>query len=182
MHHKAIELLICLAQVMILCNVQMHEQYYCSKCTQGKCHTKPWKQQLVATFPLGCRTAFSLCAPNPLQPAERQLQLAPTRRLPNRGAPLPRVGAVNWSGGEGTEEEQKTLEAAMYRLREQVAQRRVLTKPCFQDFDRCVCGGGGGTDHIEGALTTNILQAKLHQGSILQYGEETACLSVQCSL
>ena len=43
-----------------------------------------------------------------------------------------------------TEEEQKTLEAAMYRLREQVAQRRVLAKPCFQDFDRCVCGGGGG--------------------------------------
>ena len=55
------------------------------------------------------------------------------------GAPLPRVGAVDWSGGEVTEEEQKTLEAAMYRLREQVAQRRVLAKPCFQDFDMCVC-------------------------------------------
>ena len=27
----------------------------------------------------------------------------------------------------------------MYRLREQVAQRRVLTKPCFQDFDMYVC-------------------------------------------
>ena len=49
------------------------------------------------------------------------------------------MGAVDWSGGEVTEEEQKTLEAAMYRLREQVAQRRVLTKQCFQDFDRYVC-------------------------------------------
>ena len=48
------------------------------------------------------------------------------------------MGAVDCSGGEVTEEEQKTLEAAMYRLREQVAQRRVLTKPCFQDFDKCV--------------------------------------------
>ena len=70
---------------------------------------------------------------------EAGLELAPTRRLPSRGAPLPRVGAVDWSSGEVTEEQQKTLEAAMYRLREQVAQRRVLAKPCFQDFDRCVC-------------------------------------------
>ena len=82
--------------------------------------------------------------PLPLPPSlpaygEAGLELAPTRRLPSRGAPLPRVGAVDWSSGEVTEEQQKTLEAAMYRLREQVAQRRVLAKPCFQDFDRCVC-------------------------------------------
>ena len=70
---------------------------------------------------------------------EAGLELAPTRRLPSQGVPLPRVGAVDWSSGEVTEEQKRTLEAAMYRLREQVAQRRVLAKPCFQDFDRFVC-------------------------------------------
>ena len=69
---------------------------------------------------------------------EAGLELAPTRRLPSQGVPLPRVGAMDWSSGEVTEEQKRTLEAAMYRLREQVAQRRVLAKPCFQDFDRFV--------------------------------------------
>ena len=35
------------------------------------------------------------------------------------------------------ESESEVLEKALHRLRDRVQQRRVLTKPCFQDFDKC---------------------------------------------
>ena len=51
------------------------------------------------------------------------------------GGPLPRLGAVDFSSTASTGEKE-VLEAVMFRLRERVNQRRVLAKPCFQDFDK----------------------------------------------
>ena len=48
---------------------------------------------------------------------------------------LPRLGAVDFPSAAG-EEEQRVLEGVMFRLRERVGHRRVLAKPCFQDFDK----------------------------------------------
>ena len=102
-------------------------------CIAHHCASSTSHPFLFRSFP-ALRPPFPPCS----APAygEAGLELAPTRRLPSQGVPLPRVGAVDWSSGEVTEEQKRTLEAAMYRLREQVAQRRVLAKPCFQDFDR----------------------------------------------
>ncbi len=36
--------------------------------------------------------------------------------------------------------DKELLDNVMGRLRERASQRRVLAKPCFQDFDRSVCG------------------------------------------
>ena len=51
------------------------------------------------------------------------------------GGPLPRLGAVDFSS-TASPGEKEMLEAVMFRLRERVNQRRVLAKPCFQDFDK----------------------------------------------
>lgn len=48
---------------------------------------------------------------------------------------LPRLGAVDFPSAAG-EEQQRVLEGVMFRLRERVGHRRVLAKPCFQDFDK----------------------------------------------
>ncbi len=59
------------------------------------------------------------------------------------------VGAVDFPS-EASEGERETLEGAVFRLRERISQRRVLVKPCFQDFDRYAsellysCRGAGG--------------------------------------
>ena len=37
-------------------------------------------------------------------------------------------------------QDKELLDNVMGRLRERAGQRRVLAKPCFQDFDRSVCG------------------------------------------
>ena len=51
--------------------------------------------------------------------------------------PLLREGAVDFNT---TSSDQKVMfEEVMHRLRERASQRRVLAKPCFQDFDRYVC-------------------------------------------
>ena len=77
--------------------------------------------------------------------------------MPTDEVPLPHPGAVDFSTtigklthttvcnlnlcvycvGEG-EGEGEVLEKALHRMSERVQQRRVLTKPCFQDFDKSV--------------------------------------------
>ena len=77
--------------------------------------------------------------------------------VPTDEVPLPHPGAVDFSTtigklthttvcnlnlcvycvGEG-EGEGEVLEKALHRMSERVQQRRVLTKPCFQDFDKSV--------------------------------------------
>ena len=47
---------------------------------------------------------------------------------------LPRAGAVDSQSVSASQQE--TLSGVMARLSERVGQRRVLVKPCFQDFDR----------------------------------------------
>lgn len=54
--------------------------------------------------------------------------------VPSDAAPLPQPGAVDFSATVGDDCE--LLEKALHRLSDRVEQRRVLTKPCFQDFDR----------------------------------------------
>ena len=53
--------------------------------------------------------------------------------------PLPpppfRPGAVDFAN-EALDEEQKCLEAVLYRLKGKIQQRRIMAKPVFQDFDR----------------------------------------------
>ena len=49
--------------------------------------------------------------------------------------PLPRLGAMDFSS-TSSPAEKETLKAVMFRLRERANQRRVLAKPCFQDFDK----------------------------------------------
>jgi len=51
------------------------------------------------------------------------------------GCTLPRLGAADFSS-TASPGEKEMLEAVMFRLRERVNQRRVLAKPCFQDFDK----------------------------------------------
>ena len=55
--------------------------------------------------------------------------------VPSESTPLPRPGAVDFSATAG-EDDSEVLEEALQRLSDRVEQRRVLTKPCFQDFDR----------------------------------------------
>jgi len=50
------------------------------------------------------------------------------------GGTLPCLGAVDFSTASAGEKE--ILETVMSRVRERVNQRRVLAKPCFQDFDK----------------------------------------------
>ena len=45
------------------------------------------------------------------------------------------VGAVDFSA-TASSEQQSMLSAVMTRLSQRVSQRRILVKPCFQDFDR----------------------------------------------
>jgi len=51
------------------------------------------------------------------------------------GCTLPHLGAVDFSS-TASPGEKEMLEVVMFRLRERVNQRRVLAKPCFQDFDK----------------------------------------------
>ena len=60
---------------------------------------------------------------------------SPVFRTSGLSGPIPRLGAVDFSS-TASPAEKETLEAVMFRLRERANQRRVLAKPCFQDFDK----------------------------------------------
>jgi hypothetical protein len=47
---------------------------------------------------------------------------------------VPKPGTVNWD--QSVEDHRSIFDATMDRLRQRTNQRRVLTKPVFQDFDR----------------------------------------------
>ena len=79
------------------------------------------------------RIPITLCPAH----GEAGLELTPTKRLTGKLAPPPKVGALDWEK-DIQEKEKDLFEAVMYRLREQVTQRRILAKPCFQDFDKSV--------------------------------------------
>jgi len=51
------------------------------------------------------------------------------------GGTLLRLGEVDISS-TASAGEKEILETVMFRVRERVNQRRVLAKPCFQDFDK----------------------------------------------
>ena len=48
---------------------------------------------------------------------------------------LPATGSVDFMS-EATDEQKALLQSALDRLRDQINQKRILVKPCFQDFDR----------------------------------------------
>lgn len=50
---------------------------------------------------------------------------------------LPATGSVDFIS-EATDEQKALLHSALDRLRDQINQKRILVKPCFQDFDRSV--------------------------------------------
>ncbi|XP_062506736.1 uncharacterized protein LOC134183259 [Corticium candelabrum] len=63
------------------------------------------------------------------------LEATPTHCVPNVDKfTVTRLGERDWR--DVSERERDVLEGALIRLREKTRQRRVLTKPCFQDFDR----------------------------------------------
>lgn len=47
---------------------------------------------------------------------------------------MPKPGTCDWS--KASLENQQKVEEAMHKMRQKTNQRRILTKPCFQDFDR----------------------------------------------
>lgn len=68
---------------------------------------------------------------------ERNLEHKPKFRV----LPNDHITQNSWnSETEISEEERAIGEAGMARMREEIAQKRIMTKPCFQDFDRHNCG------------------------------------------
>lgn len=47
---------------------------------------------------------------------------------------MPKPGTTNWENEE--EDKREGLNKVMHKMRQKTNQRRILTKPCFQDFDR----------------------------------------------
>ena len=47
---------------------------------------------------------------------------------------MPKPGTTNWQNEE--EDKKEALNKVMQKMRQKTNQRRILTKPCFQDFDR----------------------------------------------
>lgn len=63
------------------------------------------------------------------------LEKAPTYQVPKSEMfRVPKPGTVNWEGA--TQDHINLVAETMNRLQQKVNQRRILCKPCFQDFDR----------------------------------------------
>ena len=63
------------------------------------------------------------------------LEKTPMNMVPKQDEFLmKKPGTMDW--GNATQQQQGIVDAAMDRMQQNVAQRRVLCKPCFQDFDR----------------------------------------------
>lgn len=66
---------------------------------------------------------------------ETEMEKNPTVRiLPDQAFVVPPPGTVDW--GDAADDHVKVYEGAMGRLRQKVAQRRMLVKPTFQAFDK----------------------------------------------
>ena len=63
------------------------------------------------------------------------LEKAPTYQVPQSEIfRVPKPGTVNWEGAG--QDHVNLVGETMSRLQQKVNQRRILCKPCFQDFDR----------------------------------------------
>lgn len=63
------------------------------------------------------------------------LEKAPTYQVPQSEVfRVPKPGTVNWEGA--SQDHLNLVAETMNRLQQKVNQRRILCKPCFQDFDR----------------------------------------------
>ena len=68
---------------------------------------------------------------------ERNLEKKPKFRVRSND----HITLNSWdSESEICPEEHATGTAAVQRMRDEIAQRRIMTQPCFQDFDRNNCG------------------------------------------
>ena len=85
-------------------------------------------------FPISLLPSLSTPLTSPAY-GESGLEQTPTKRLTTRAPHIAKPGDVTWAGGLSGEQD-TLLSAVMHRLKGQVQQRRILTKPCFQDFDK----------------------------------------------
>ena len=70
----------------------------------------------------------------------RGLEKTPTFSVPSsENYIMNKPGKINWE--TVNESRRDILDSVMARMRETAKQRRVLAKPCFQDFDRLVALG-----------------------------------------
>lgn len=65
----------------------------------------------------------------------RGLEKTPTAVLPPAAAyHMPKRGTTDWS--QVSAGEQEKFDQVMEKMRQKTNNRRILTKPCFQDFDK----------------------------------------------
>lgn len=92
-----------------------------SPSAMNKLHSFLWTLKLNSFF----STVFT-------QPG---LEKAPTYQVPQSEVfRVPKPGTVNWEGA--SQDHLNLVAETMNRLQQKVNQRRILCKPCFQDFDR----------------------------------------------
>jgi len=66
---------------------------------------------------------------------QRGLEKTPQAVLPTaENFMMPKPGTTDWCNQDGDKKD--ALEKVMHKMRQKTNQRRILTKPCFQDFDR----------------------------------------------
>ena len=66
-----------------------------------------------------------------------ELEKQPTKEVvPPQTYLVPKSGTLVWNRGQDTNPRDDDLELLLERLRQRAAQRRVLLKPVFQDFDK----------------------------------------------
>ena len=69
---------------------------------------------------------------------QANLEKRPSHQVPPQELfVVPKPGTNDWSAAD--QEHARMVDDAMDRLRQRTDQRRILMKPVFQDFDRCVC-------------------------------------------
>ena len=68
---------------------------------------------------------------------QANLEKRPSHQVPPQELfVVPKPGTNDWSAAD--QEHARMVDDAMDRLRQRTDQRRILMKPVFQDFDRCV--------------------------------------------
>ncbi|XP_002741846.1 uncharacterized protein LOC100373451 [Saccoglossus kowalevskii] len=109
-------------------------------------------------FMVEIETVFTQVKPN--------LEKTPTVQVPSpESFMVSKPGTLDWR--RVTDEENQLVEAVMDRMRQRAMQRRVLAKPCFQDFDRHNRGYVTGSQFRQ-CLTYLSLSATEQEAAVLQ--------------
>ncbi|XP_070544504.1 uncharacterized protein [Ptychodera flava] len=117
---------------------------------------------LWPNFKVDVETVFTQVEPN--------LEKTPTASVPAQESFLmSKPGTVIWSNA--SPESTMIVDAVMDRMRQRAVQRRVLAKPCFQDFDR----------HNRGHVTNSQFRQCLTYLSLNASEEEMAALELKFS-